>query len=75
MLILTRKKGESLILNENIEINILDIKDGKIKIGINAPKDVSVYRKELYDSIQNENKNATLSKNIDLNIFNEIFKK
>lgn len=75
MLILTRKKDESLILNENIELKILDIKDGKIKIGINAPKDVSVYRKELYDSIQNENKSATLSKNIDLNVFNEIFKK
>ena len=50
MLALTRKKGESLVINNNIEITV--------KIGISAPKEVPVYRKEVYLQIQNENKAA-----------------
>lgn len=59
MLALTRKKGESLIINNNIEITVLEIKGDQIKIGINAPKDVPIYRKEVYMQIQEENKAAT----------------
>ncbi|SDB23338.1 carbon storage regulator CsrA [Eubacterium oxidoreducens] len=58
MLALTRKKGESLMLNNNIEITILEIRGDQVKIGINAPKDVSIYRKEVYLQIQEENKAA-----------------
>jgi len=56
MLALTRRKGESIVINNNIEISILEIKKDQIKIGISAPKDVPVYRKEVYVQIEEENK-------------------
>ncbi|MBP5298625.1 MAG: carbon storage regulator CsrA [Lachnospiraceae bacterium] len=59
MLALSRKKGESLIINNNVEITILDIKGDQIKVGIQAPKDVTIYRKEVYLQIQDANKEAT----------------
>ena len=55
MLALTRKKGESLVVNNNIEITVLEIRGDQIKIGISAPKNVPVYRKEVYLKIQKEN--------------------
>jgi carbon storage regulator len=55
MLALTRKKGEALVLNNDIEITILEIKGDQVKIGIQAPKEVTIYRKELYLQIQKEN--------------------
>ncbi len=55
MLALTRKKGESLVVNNNIEITVLEIRGDQIKIGISAPKNVPVYRKEVYFQIQKEN--------------------
>ena len=58
MLALSRKKNEALILNNNIEITILEIKGEQVKIGITAPKDVPVYRKEVYVQIQEANKAA-----------------
>ena len=58
MLALTRKKGESLVINNNIEITVLDVRGDQIKIGISAPKDVPVYRKEVYLQIQKENEEA-----------------
>ena len=59
MLALSRKKNEALIINNNIEITILEIKGEQVKIGISAPKEVPIYRKEVYIQIQNENKEAT----------------
>lgn len=58
MLILNRKIGESIILGEDIELTILDIQDGKIKIGIEAPRDVTILRKEVYDEVIEENKKS-----------------
>lgn len=58
MLILNRKEGESIIIENNVEIKILQIQDGKIKIGIEAPKEITILRKEVYDSVVEENKNA-----------------
>ena len=55
MLILTRKKDESIIIDGKIEIKIIEIEDGKIKIGIDAPRDIDIMRKELYQKIENEN--------------------
>lgn len=55
MLALTRKKGEALVINNNIEITVLEIRGDQIKIGISAPKDVPIYRKEVYLQIQQEN--------------------
>lgn len=59
MLALSRKKGEALIINNDIEITVLEIKGEQIKIGISAPKEVPVYRKEVYMQIQEANKEAT----------------
>ena len=48
MLALARKVNESIILNDNIEVTVLEVKGDQVKIGINAPKDVPIYRKELF---------------------------
>ena len=61
MLALTRKKGESLVINNNIEVTILEIRGDQIKLGISAPRDVSIYRKEVY--LQEENKAALETNN------------
>jgi carbon storage regulator len=58
MLVITRKSNQSLIINGNIEIVILEAKDGSVKVGINAPKSIKIYRKEIFDEIKDENKNA-----------------
>ena len=58
MLALTRKKGESIVINNNIEISVLEIRGDQIKIGISAQKDVPIYRKEVYLQIQEETKEA-----------------
>ena len=58
MLALTRKRGESLVINNNIEITVLEVRGDQVKIGISAPKDVPVYRKEVYQQIQEENRAA-----------------
>ena len=53
-----KKKNEALIINNNVEITILEIKGEQVKIGITAPKEVPVYRKEVYAQIQNANKES-----------------
>ncbi|MBQ6441209.1 MAG: carbon storage regulator CsrA [Lachnospiraceae bacterium] len=58
MLALTRKKGEALVINNNIEVTVLEIRGDQIKLGIAAPKEVPVYRKEVYLQIQKENEAA-----------------
>lgn len=61
MLALSRKLGESIIINNDIEITVLEIKGDQVKIGIAAPKSVPIYRKEIYVSIQESNKEAASS--------------
>ncbi len=65
MLALTRKKGESIIINNNIEISILEMRGDQVKIGISAPKEVPVYRKEVYLQIEEENKAAITSESLE----------
>ena len=59
MLALSRKKGEALMINNDIEITVLEVKGEQVKIGISAPKKVPVYRKEVYIQIQEANKEAS----------------
>lgn len=59
MLILSRKKGETIQIGNNIEITITAIKGDQVKIGIKAPNKVEIHRKEVYEKIQEENKNAS----------------
>lgn len=61
MLALSRKAGESIIINNDIEIVVLDVKGEQVKIGINAPKSVPIYRKEIYEQIQQANIEAVES--------------
>lgn len=65
MLALTRKKCEALVINNNIEITVLEIRGDQIKIGISAPKDVPIYRKEVYLQIQQENEAAISADGLD----------
>ena len=59
MLVLTRKKGESIQIGNDIEITITQIKGYQVKIGIKAPKNVEIHRKEVWLEIQDENKAAS----------------
>ena len=72
MLIITRKKGESLMIGDDIEIVISKIDDGSVKIGIEAPKNVTILRKELYEEVELENKEAS---KIDISMLSNIKKK
>lgn len=65
MLALSRKKNEALIINNDVEITILDIKGDQVKLGITAPREVPVYRKEVYVQIQEANKEAGTVENMD----------
>lgn len=59
MLALSRKKGEALMINNDIEITVLEVKGEQVKLGISAPKEVTIYRKEVYVQIQEANKEAS----------------
>lgn len=61
MLALSRKLNESIILGNDIEITLLEIKGDQAKLGISAPRSIPIYRKEIYMQIQEENKEAALS--------------
>lgn len=65
MLALSRKKGEALVINNNIEITILEVKGDQVKVGITAPKEVPVYRKEVYIQIQEANRAAVAAEGLD----------
>lgn len=57
MLILTRRVGETLMIGDEVTVTVLGVKGNQVRIGVNAPKDVSVHREEIYERIKNE-KNA-----------------
>ena len=60
MLVLTRKTGQKLIINDNIEIIILETRGESVKIGVNAPKEVTIYREEVYEEIKRANKQSQI---------------
>ena len=74
MLVLTRKKDQTLVIGDNIEITVLDIQGDQIRFGINAPKSVKVYRKEIYLEIMQENKNAAMQAHSNPKSLNELIK-
>lgn len=74
MLALTRKRDEAIIINGNIEIKVLGIQGDKVKLGISAPKDIAVHRKEVYIQIQEVNKESMVAEHTQLNHLYEMMK-
>ena len=63
MLILTRKVGESIMIGDSVEVKILGLRAGQVKIGIEAPKDLKVHREEIYERIRAEEENKRQTSN------------
>ncbi len=74
MLILTRKQDESIIIDDKIEITVISIDEGKVRLGISAPKEIAVHRKEVYLDIQAENKKAAES-SMNIDVLQKLLKK
>jgi carbon storage regulator len=58
MLVLSRQRDETIMIGDDIEVTVVDIRGDKVRLGINAPKEISVHRKEVYDAIRRENRAA-----------------
>ena len=58
MLVLSRQRDESIIIGDNIVVTIVDVRGDKVRLGIEAPREVSVHRREVYEAIQRENQQA-----------------
>ena len=58
MLVLSRQRDESIIIGDNIVITVVDVRGDKVRLGIEAPREVSVHRREVYEAIQRENQQA-----------------
>ena len=61
MLVLTRRKGEAIMLGDDVEVRILDVSRHQVKVGVTAPRSLPVYRKELYEKIRGERQRAESS--------------
>jgi carbon storage regulator len=61
MLVITRKKGEGILIGEDIEITVVKTEDGSVKLSISAPKNIPILRKELYKEVEEENKQALIN--------------
>jgi len=59
MLVLSRHRDETIMIGDDIEITVVDIKGDKVRIGINAPRDIQVHRKEVYEAIKRENTDSS----------------
>ncbi|WP_417396925.1 carbon storage regulator CsrA [Gimesia chilikensis] len=59
MLVLSRKKDESIVINENITVTIVEIRGDKVRLGLTAPRDIPIHRQEVYQAIQNEKEQQT----------------
>ena len=66
MLVLSRQRDETIMIGDDIEVTVVDIRGDKVRLGINAPKEISVHRKEVYKAIRRENRGAAQVKPEDL---------
>ena len=65
MLVITRRKDESLLIGDDIEIKIVKVEDGRVRLAISAPRDITILRKEVFERVKEENKEA-ISGNLDI---------
>lgn len=72
MLVLTRKRGQSILVGDDVEITVLEIDRDHVKLGINAPKSIKVYRRELYEEIKKTNVESIIKSK---DLLEELFKK
>lgn len=75
MLVLSRKTNESIMIGNDVEVKIVEVKGEYVKLGISAPKSIPVHRKEVYEAIQRENIKATETQITDLGQLDDIFNK
>ena len=75
MLVLSRKKDEVIVVGDAIEITIVDIRGDQVKVGVTAPKSISIHRKEIYDAIQRENLAAAQSSSLQVGTVAEALRK
>lgn len=71
MLALSRKQGESIVIGNDIEITVLEIKGDQVKVGISAPKSIPVYRKEIYTQIRDANRETVAT--LDMESLKKLF--
>ncbi|MEN8189419.1 MAG: carbon storage regulator CsrA [Thermodesulfobacteriota bacterium] len=75
MLVLTRKTGDGIVIGDDVIIKVIEIKSGGIRLGIDAPKDMKIYRQEIYEQISRENIEAAHWDPTDLDSLTETFSK
>ncbi len=75
MLILSRKKNESIIISDNVEVMVTEVNGEHVKLGIKAPRHISVHRKEIYEAIKKENMAAAKTRSIDMKALRSFLRK
>jgi len=75
MLVLARKKNQSIMLGSDIKVTVLEIGEDFVKVGIDAPKDITILRGELYQEVKNENTTAAVNDNTTVDLLKELFGK
>ena len=75
MLVLSRKPDESIIIGNAIEVKVVEVRGEQVKLGITAPRDIPVHRKEIYEAIQKQNTDASNAKDANLDKISRLFKK
>ncbi len=75
MLLLTRKKGEKIVIGDNVYVTVVEVKGDQVQIGIEAPEKIPVHREEIFKEIQEENIRAKASATLDLKKAQELIKK
>ena len=61
MLVLSRRRNESIVISDNIIVTIVDVRGDKVRLGIDAPTEIPVHRREIYEAIQKENQRSSIS--------------
>ncbi len=75
MLVLSRKPNESIIIGDYVEIKVVEVRGEQVKLGITAPRDIPVHRKEIYESIHSQNKSAANPITENMDKLSKLFKK